>query len=267
MSAARSQQPVELVRASRSRDAKQVAWLCGGDHVVPLDRAGHAARAAAAAPQLGAGDGDYLDPLAAEPGVRVDVALVGDDDAGRDGEHVVAVVPLLALGLVLVAAGLEQPEPRHVERAGDRRRRGRPRAPRRVPSVRRRDAEADQLVADLRVDREGVTVDLRHDRVEVHARPLRGHRHRDDALRRARIEQPPCQQLDAGRAACARPCRSGRSRSRSRGRRRPRAAPGRPRRSLQVSCGSAGEQRVVAVDRRRGEPPRAAAPAWPSRGR
>src|SRR5215212_5773506 len=74
---------------------------------VALDRAGHAARTAASARELGAGDRDDLDAGVAQARVGVDIALVGDDDAGGDREHVVAVVPLLALGLVPVAAGLE----------------------------------------------------------------------------------------------------------------------------------------------------------------
>src|SRR5215217_7755321 len=59
-------------------------------------------------------------PAWRQPGVGVDVALVGDDHAWCDGEHVVAVVPLLALGLVAVAAGLEDPQARQLERVGDR---------------------------------------------------------------------------------------------------------------------------------------------------
>ena len=56
----------------------------------------------------------------------------------------------------------------------------------------------DQLVADLGVDRERVAVDLRHDRVEVHAGPLRRHRDCDHAVGCPGVEQPAGQQLDAG---------------------------------------------------------------------
>ena len=62
-------------------------------------------------------------PSRRSSGVGGDVALVGDDDAGRECEHVVAVVPLLALGLEAVAAGLEEPQLRHVEGGGDARQR------------------------------------------------------------------------------------------------------------------------------------------------
>ena len=51
--------------------------------------------------------------------VGVLVALVGDDDAGLEGDDVVAVIPLLALGLPLVAAGRDDPEVLEVERVLD----------------------------------------------------------------------------------------------------------------------------------------------------
>ena len=59
-------------------------------------------------------------PACAHLGDRVGVALVGDDDAGLEGDDVVAVVPLLALLLVLVAAGLDDVQLAHAERVGDR---------------------------------------------------------------------------------------------------------------------------------------------------
>ena len=139
IAAARSSSRLSSLGVQVARRGAGARRRGGGDHSDSLlDRAGHAARAAAAAAELGAGDRDDLDALAPEPRVRVDVALVGDDDAGRDREDVVAVVPLLALGLVLVAAGLEQAQRGHVERAARSRRRGRPRAQRRPRSARRR---------------------------------------------------------------------------------------------------------------------------------
>ena len=48
-----------------------------------------------------------LDAVRAEVGVGRDVALVADDDAGLDGQEVVPVVPLLALGGADVLVGLE----------------------------------------------------------------------------------------------------------------------------------------------------------------
>ena len=40
----------------------------------------------------------------AKPGIGVDVAVIADHDAGLDGEQIVAVVPLFALGLIGVIA-------------------------------------------------------------------------------------------------------------------------------------------------------------------
>ena len=56
---------------------------------------------------------------------RVGVALVGDDDAGLERDDVVAVVPLLALLLVVVAPGLDHPQ-LLARPARRRRRRGSP---------------------------------------------------------------------------------------------------------------------------------------------
>ena len=60
-----------------------------------------------------------LDAGLAHLGDRVGVALVGDDDAGLEGDDVVAVVPLLALLLVGVAAGLDDVELGDAEGVGD----------------------------------------------------------------------------------------------------------------------------------------------------
>src|SRR5512132_3055073 len=76
---------------------------------VTLDRSRHATRTGPAAAELGSLDRDHLDPVVPQPRVRLDVALGGDDHARRQCEHVVALLPLLPLGLVAVAAGLEQP--------------------------------------------------------------------------------------------------------------------------------------------------------------
>src|SRR5262249_34104116 len=82
--------------------------LAAGDPLVgrlPLERAGHAVGAAASTTELEALDRDHLDAGLAQLRVGVGVALVGHDHARLQGDQVVAVVPLLALGLVLVAAG------------------------------------------------------------------------------------------------------------------------------------------------------------------
>src|SRR6185295_15038025 len=67
-------------------------------HPVAGDRTRHAARPAAPRTQLGPSDGNYLDPGLDEAPIRLDIALIGNRDLGLDGERVVPVVPLLALG-------------------------------------------------------------------------------------------------------------------------------------------------------------------------
>ena len=66
----------EARRASRGRTALQRPAGPALDRVAQ-DRAGHAARAAAAAAELGARDRDDLDARLVEPGVGLRVALVG----------------------------------------------------------------------------------------------------------------------------------------------------------------------------------------------
>src|SRR5687767_3668314 len=74
---------------------------------VAEDRAGHAVPAAAAAAEFLAADGDDLDARLAEQRVGVGVAVVPDDHARLERNDVVAVVPLLALGVEGVAAGAD----------------------------------------------------------------------------------------------------------------------------------------------------------------
>ena len=85
-------------------DAQQVLhasrpFRCDRGHARPFHGAAHAPRPAAARPSSMPAIGDDLDAGLAQLGVGVDVALVRDDDTRRDREHVVAVVPLLPLGL------------------------------------------------------------------------------------------------------------------------------------------------------------------------
>ena len=86
---------------------------------VPQDRAGHAVTAAAALPELEAGDLHHLDTRLSHLGDGVGVPLVGDDHAGLERDDVVAVVPLLPLLLVLVATRLDDVELRDTEGVGD----------------------------------------------------------------------------------------------------------------------------------------------------
>src|SRR5690349_6502596 len=77
----------------------------GAPLVVADDRTGHAVASAAAATELLPGDRVDLDAGFLELEVGGLVALVGDDHARGQRDDVVAVVPLVALGLELVAAG------------------------------------------------------------------------------------------------------------------------------------------------------------------
>src|SRR5215469_18632654 len=82
---------------------------------VALQRTGHTVRAAASPAELGSLDRDYLDAGLAQGGVGPGVALVADDHAGLEGHHVVAVVPLLALGLEGVSACFDHAHVGHAE--------------------------------------------------------------------------------------------------------------------------------------------------------
>src|SRR3712207_6664925 len=75
------------------------------------DGAGHAPGSAAAAAQLRARDPHHLDAGRLERGVGDGVAFVGHRQARGDGEGVVAVVPLLALGGDRVETGVDHPQP------------------------------------------------------------------------------------------------------------------------------------------------------------
>src|SRR5947209_5421024 len=73
----------------RPSELSTLDWIAG-------DRAAHAPRPAATAGQLRPREREHLDSRLGQPAVRLDVALVADDDAGRDREHVVGLAPLLA---------------------------------------------------------------------------------------------------------------------------------------------------------------------------
>src|SRR5690606_15388270 len=73
------------------------------------DRTGHAVAAATAAAELGAGNRDDLDAGLPQQRIGVDVAIVGEDDAGRGAYQVGAAVPLGAFAHVVGAGGLHDP--------------------------------------------------------------------------------------------------------------------------------------------------------------
>src|SRR5262245_46567912 len=74
---------------------------------------------AAAAAELGADDGDHLDAFLAQQRVGVGVAVVGEDDPGRDAYQVGAAVPLGSLAHVVRAACLDDPHLLHAQGIGD----------------------------------------------------------------------------------------------------------------------------------------------------
>src|SRR5690242_21264490 len=81
-------------------------------------RTRHAVAAAAAAAELRADDGDYLDASPAQQGVRVGVAVVCEHHSRFYGNEVVAAVPLLALRVVGGSARLDHPQLAEPERSG-----------------------------------------------------------------------------------------------------------------------------------------------------
>ena len=61
---------------------------------VAADRAAHAMPATAPAPKLRAINGNHLDPRFAEQRVGIDIAVIPDHHTRRDGDNIIAVVPL-----------------------------------------------------------------------------------------------------------------------------------------------------------------------------
>src|SRR4051794_25410317 len=108
--------PAVVVVMDRVPPLPSAGWtLCG----VAQQRAGHAVATAPSATELRAVEADDLDAVAAHQGVRVLVALVRDYDPGLQRDDVVAVVPLLALGLPGVAAGADDAQLLDLERVRD----------------------------------------------------------------------------------------------------------------------------------------------------
>src|SRR5215472_5922164 len=81
-------------------------------------RAGHAVPAAAAAAQFGTDDRDDLDPGLAQQRIGAGVAVISEDHTGSDRDEVVAAVPLLPLVSVGLAAEVDDPQVRQVQRGG-----------------------------------------------------------------------------------------------------------------------------------------------------
>ena len=141
--------------------------------------------------ELAGRDGDHLDPRLAEQGVGVGVAVVTDDDARLERDHVVAVVPLLAHHAEPVATGVDHAE----GEAEGRLQRGQQTLvlPPEVDAG-RRGVVGTQAVGHDRVRHRGVRrhqVDVREreHRVEVHRRPRAWQPGRDDVVGRPGLEQ------------------------------------------------------------------------------
>src|SRR4051794_16482469 len=94
--------------------------IAASSHRVPGDRACHAVPATATLAELETLDGDDLDAGLAHFRDRVRVPLIGNHHPGLECDDVVAVVPLLALLLVLVPPGLHHMQLRHAHGIGYR---------------------------------------------------------------------------------------------------------------------------------------------------
>jgi hypothetical protein len=56
--------------------------------------------ATASAAKLGPFEGNDLDASFAQQCVGINIAVIGNDDPGFEGQNIVAIIPLLALGLI-----------------------------------------------------------------------------------------------------------------------------------------------------------------------
>ena len=88
---------------------------------VSLDAAGHAAWTAATAAQLGADDRHQLDSVLGQKGAGPGVPLIPQHHSRGDGQEVVRVVPLLALGRPVVEWCAHDPQAVQIQQAGERR--------------------------------------------------------------------------------------------------------------------------------------------------
>src|SRR4029077_12456946 len=167
----------------------------------------HAVAAAASATELLPGDGEHLDARLGELRVGRFVPLVPNDDAGLDRDDVVAVVPLVSLGLELVAAGRDDLHVGDPERVPHLVEEG---ALRHLSLDAGRPAGTEEDGPDLRNDRLiqrcHVSIAEGEDRIEVHRRPLARHLGADHEARRLGFEHVAGKDADsAGRAALAHP--------------------------------------------------------------
>src|SRR5215471_5842352 len=105
---------------------------------------------AAATAELCTTHGDDFNASLAQQRVGVDIAVVGHDDAGCEGDHIVAVVPLLARRLISVSACLDDAQLLDPDRTGN--------------DIReRRVVLADLVITSVTGWIDAVTADLVHD--------------------------------------------------------------------------------------------------------
>src|SRR4051794_10699672 len=178
---------VRKLRPRRSMTVLMSVRLLSG---VADDGTRHAVAASAPTAQLLAGDRVHLDAGGGELHVGRLVALVPDDDSGRKRDDVVAVVPLIALGLERVAACGDDTKALEAERVChlvDER----PVGQRHVdPAVAVAPVEDRQdLVDHGLVDRDEVAVAERENGVEMHCSALARHERADDESRGACTEE------------------------------------------------------------------------------
>src|SRR6185295_344491 len=136
-------------------------------------------------------DGNDLNAGFAEQRVGCGVAVVGDHNAGFDGDQVVAAVPLLALGVIDIAASVDGLQLAQSE--------GGPNDLQERPGffsdlkpwcgIARPEGEGVDAVNDARVDRDAVAIGEGEDRVQVHGRPQFRHAGDDHLLGRAFSEK------------------------------------------------------------------------------
>lgn len=94
-------------------------WDLSVIHRITSDRAGHAVAAPSTASQLGGLDFDNLHPGLREQSIGRGVAVVSNDDTGLKSYHIIAVIPLLALGFPAVATRLDGTQTIQSQGAGD----------------------------------------------------------------------------------------------------------------------------------------------------
>src|SRR5262245_4309277 len=133
---------------------------------------------------------DHLDASLSQQRVRVRVAVVADDDAWRQRDNVVAVVPLLTLRLPCVATGLDRAELLQPERLFHDIEEGSRFARQINASVAvRPGAEAADLIGNVAVGGAQVAVAEGEHRIEVHGGAALRHQAGDDTRGRLVSEQ------------------------------------------------------------------------------